>query len=40
MHIDILTLFPDTVGDMLVESIIGRAQERGIVRIDCHQRRD
>lgn len=40
MHIDILTLFPDSVGDMLVESIIGRAQERGIVRIDCHQIRD
>ncbi len=40
MHIDILTLFPDTVGDMLCESIIGRAQERGIVRIDCHQIRD
>ena len=34
MRIDILTLFPDSVGDVLSESIIGRAQERGIVRIE------
>ncbi len=39
-RIDIMTLFPDTVGDVLCESIIGRAQERGIVRIECHQIRD
>ncbi len=37
MRIDILTLFPDSVGDVLSESIIGRAQERGIVRIEAHQ---
>ncbi len=36
-RIDIMTLFPDTVGDMLCESILGRAQERGIIRIECHQ---
>ena len=29
MRIDILTLFPDTLGDVLSESILGRAQERG-----------
>lgn len=40
MHIDIMTLFPDVVGDMLCESILGRAQERGIIRIECHQIRD
>jgi len=40
MRIDILTLFPDIVGDMLCESILGRAQERGYVRIECHQIRD
>lgn len=40
MRIDILTLFPDIVGDMLCESILGRAQERGIIRIECHQIRD
>jgi tRNA (guanine37-N1)-methyltransferase len=39
-RIDIMTLFPDTVGDMLCESILGRAQERGIIRIECHQIRD
>lgn len=40
LHIDIMTLFPDVVGDMLCESILGRAQERNIIRIDCHQIRD
>lgn len=40
MRIDILTLFPDTVGDMMNESILGRAQERGIIRIEAHQIRD
>ncbi|MBR2521194.1 MAG: tRNA (guanosine(37)-N1)-methyltransferase TrmD [Oscillospiraceae bacterium] len=40
MTIDIITLFPDTVGDVLSESIIGRGQERGYVRINCHQLRD
>lgn len=40
MRIDIMTLFPDTVGDMLCESVLGRAQERGYIRIECHQIRD
>ncbi len=40
MRIDIMTLFPDTVGDVLCESILGRAQERGYIRIECHQIRD
>ncbi|SHH53346.1 tRNA (guanine37-N1)-methyltransferase [Sporobacter termitidis DSM 10068] len=40
MRIDIMTLFPDTVGDMLSESILGRGQERGYIRIECHQIRD
>jgi len=39
-QIDIMTLFPDTVGDMLCESILGRAQERGFIHITCHQIRD
>ena len=38
-HIHIMTLFPDVVGDMLCESILGRAQERDINRLDCHQSR-
>ena len=40
MRIDILTLFPETLGDVLSESILGRAQDRGIIRIDTHQIRD
>ena len=40
MRIDIMTLFPDTVGDMMNESILGRAQERGYIRIEAHQIRD
>lgn len=40
MRIDILTLFPDTLGDVLSESILGRAQERGFIRIETHQIRD
>ena len=40
MRIDILTLFPETVGDVLSESILGRAQERGFIKIDTHQIRE
>ena len=39
-QIDIMTLFPDVVGDMLCESVLGRGQERGYIRIECHQIRD
>lgn len=39
-RIDIMTLFPETVGDVLSESILGRAQERDILRIETHQIRD
>ena len=39
-RIDIMTLFPDTVGDVLSESILGRAQERNYLRIETHQIRD
>lgn len=39
-RIDIMTLFPDSVGDVLNESILGRAQERDFLRIECHQIRD
>ena len=39
-RIDIMTLVPDTVGDVLSESILGRAQERDYLRIDTHQIRD
>ena len=40
MRIDIMTLFPETVGDVLSESILGRAQERGFITIRTHQIRD
>ncbi len=40
MRIDILTLFPDTVGAVLHESILGRAAKKGIVEINCIQIRD
>ena len=40
MRIDIMTLFPYTVGDMMNESILGRAQERDLIRIEAHQIRD
>ena len=39
-RIHIMTLFPDVVGDMLCESVLGRAQERGFIRVDCWQIRD
>ena len=40
MRIDIMTLFPESVGDLLNEAILGRAAERGYIRIECHQIRD
>ena len=35
-----MTLFDETVGDMMNESILGRAQERGYIKIEAHQIRD
>jgi len=40
MQIDILTLFTDSVGMVLGESIIGRAQKKGILSIRTHQIRE
>lgn len=39
-RIDIMTLFPDTVGSVLSESILGRAQKRDRLHIETHQIRD
>ena len=39
-EIDIMTLFDLTVGDMMNESVLGRAQERDLLRIEAHQIRD
>ncbi|MBQ9084757.1 MAG: tRNA (guanosine(37)-N1)-methyltransferase TrmD [Clostridia bacterium] len=40
MRFDVMTLFPDMVRSVLDESIIGRAQEGGILSIECHNIRD
>ncbi len=40
MRFDIMTLFPDVVDSVLGSSIIGRAQESGIVEVHSHNIRD
>ncbi len=40
MRIDILTLFPDMCATVMGESIIGRAQKKGLLEVVCHQIRD
>ena len=40
MKIDILTLFPNMFTEFLNDSIIGRAQEKGLVTIKVHNIRD
>lgn len=40
MRIDIMTLFPDTVSAMMHESILGRAQAKGLIEIETWQIRD
>ena len=40
MRIDILTLFPQIAVAPLAESMIGKAQQRGLVTIACHNLRD
>ena len=35
-----MTLFPDMVRGVLSESIIGRAQNGGLIEVDCHNIRD
>ena len=40
MRLDIMTLFPETVEAFLAESILGRAQARGLITIRAHQIRD
>ena len=40
MRIDIMTLFPDAIDAMMGQSIIGRAQARGLVTITAHQIRE
>lgn len=40
MIIDIVTIFPKMFSPVLGESIIKRAQSKGLVRINCHDLRD
>ena len=40
MRFDIMTLFPDLVGTVLGESIIGRAQKSGVITVRTHNIRD
>ena len=40
MRIDILTLFPDAVNAMMSSSILGRAEKKGVIEINCVQIRD
>lgn len=40
MRIDLLTLFPDMCRAVMGESILGRAQNKGVLEVYCHQIRD
>lgn len=40
MRFDIMTLFPELVGNVLSESIIGRAQKSGAIEVGIHNIRD
>ena len=40
MRIDIITLFPEMCNTVLGESILGRAQKKGVLEINTHQLRD
>ena len=40
MRIDILTLFPEMCEAVLEKSIIGKAREKGVIEIFCHNLRD
>ena len=40
MQIDIITVLPELFGGFLTESILGRAQQKGLVQINVHNLRD
>jgi tRNA (guanine37-N1)-methyltransferase len=40
MRFDVMTLFPDMIESVLLQSIIGRAREKGLVKIHAHNIRD
>ena len=40
MKIDVLTLFPDMVDQVLSQSVVGRGRSAGLFTVKCHQIRD
>ena len=40
MRIDVLSIFPEVFEPLMSTSIIGRARERGIIELNCHDLRD
>ena len=40
MIFDVMTLFPELVNYVLSESVIGRAQKSGAIKVECHNIRD
>lgn len=40
MRFSVITLFPEMVEGLLQQSMMGRARERGLFSVDCHQLRD
>ena len=40
MRVDVLTLFPDTMNAIFRESILGRAQKKGVLHLEARQIRD
>lgn len=40
MHFDILTLFPDMLEGPLAASILGKAADKGLIRVELHNLRD
>lgn len=40
MRIDIATLFPEMLENYLSQSVVGRAREKGIFTVNCHNIRD
>jgi tRNA (guanine37-N1)-methyltransferase len=40
MEFDVLTLFPALIEAVVGESILGRAREKGLLKVHCHQIRD
>ena len=40
MRFDIMTLFPDMFDRVFDQSIIGRAKDKGLLELHCHQIRE